>query len=119
MLSTNPPISSDIYALGMVTYEVSASSSTRAKGSDHRQVLTGMPPFARRGRRELVCKVVLEDERPRDLEKLGLTDDIWGVLRVYWGKVPTTRPSVDIGSACSKRVAGTLVVDIPAFLLAK
>ena len=105
----------------MVIYEVSVSYPTRSKGSDRGQVLTGMPPFARRGKRELVCKIVLEDERPqqpRDSEKLGLTDEVWEVLQECWGKVPSTRPSVDIVSVCLKRVADTWVVDVPAFMLA-
>ena len=84
-------------------------------------MLTGTPPFARRGKTELACKVVLEDERPprpRDAEKLGLTDRVWESLQKCWEKRPSTRPSVDAVSACLKQAAETWVVDIPAFLLA-
>jgi hypothetical protein len=84
-------------------------------------VLTGTPPFARGAKREQAFKVVHEDERPqrpRDSEKLGLTDEVWTVLQECWGKVPSTRPSVDIVSASLKRAAETWVVDVPAFMLA-
>jgi len=84
-------------------------------------VLTGRPPFARRGKTELACKVVLEDEqppRPRDSEKLGFTDKVWETLRRCWEKKPSARPSADVVSACLKQAAEAWVVDVPAFLLA-
>ena len=84
-------------------------------------MLTGTPPFARRGKTELACKVVLEDERPsrpRDSEKLGFTDGVWGTLRVCWEKKPSARPSIDAVSICLKEAVKTWVVDVPAFMLA-
>ena len=84
-------------------------------------MLTGTSPFARRGKTELACKVVLEDERPsrpRDSEKLGFTDKVWENLRKCWEKKPSARPPVDAVSACLKQAAETWVVDVPAFMLA-
>lgn len=84
-------------------------------------MLTGAPPFAKRGKTELACKVVLEDERPpkpRDAERLGFTDKVWDHLRRCWEKRPSARPSIEAVSACLKQAAETWVVDIPAFLLA-
>jgi len=84
-------------------------------------VLTGTPPFARRGKTELACKVVLENERPpkpRDSEKLGFTDKVWGSLERCWEKHPSARPKIDAVSACLKQAAETWVVDVPAFMLA-
>ena len=84
-------------------------------------MLTGTPPFARRGKTELACKVVLEDERPskpRDSEKLGFTDGVWVTLRTCWEKKPSARPSIDVVSICLKEAAKTWVVDVPAFMLA-
>ena len=84
-------------------------------------MLTGTSPFARRGKTELACKVVLEDERPprpRDSEKLGFTDKVWGSLERCWEKKPSARPTVDAVSACLKQAAETWVVDVPAFMLA-
>ena len=73
------------------------------------------------GKTELARKVVLEDERPskpRDSEKLGLTDKVWESLEKCWGKKPSARPSVDAVSTCLKQAAETWVVDVPAFMLA-
>ena len=82
-------------------------------------MLTGTPPFAGRGGTELACVVVLEDERPprpRDSEKLGFTDKVWGSLQRCWEKEPSARPTVDAVSACLKQAAETWVVDVPAFM---
>ena len=105
----------------MVIYEVSISCPPPVGGSDQDQVLTGTPPFARRGKTELACKVVLENERPprpRDSEKLGFTDKVWGSLQRCWDKQSSARPTVDAVSACLKQAAETWVVDVPAFMLA-
>jgi len=84
-------------------------------------VLTGTSPFARRGKTELACQVVLENERPpipRDSEKLGFTDSVWGSLQRCWEKQPSARPKIDAVSACLKQAAETWEVDVPAFMLA-
>jgi hypothetical protein len=84
-------------------------------------VLTGTSPFASRGKTELACKVVLEDERPprpRDSERLGFDDKVWESLRKCWEKKPSARPPVDAVSACLKKAAEARVVDVPAFVLA-
>ena len=84
-------------------------------------MLTGTPPFARMGKMELACKIVLEDERPprpRDSEKLGFSDKVWDSLQRCWEKEPSARPSIDVVSACLKQAAETWVVDVPAFMLA-
>jgi hypothetical protein len=84
-------------------------------------VLTGTSPFARRGKTELACKVVLENERPprpRDSEKLGFTNRVWGNLQKCWEKEPSVRPRIDAVSACLKHAAETWEVDVPAFMLA-
>jgi hypothetical protein len=84
-------------------------------------VLTGTSPFAKKGKAELVYKIVLENERPqrpRDSEKLGFTDGVWGTLQTCWDKDPPARPSIDIVSDSLKQAAETWVVDVPAFMLA-
>ena len=84
-------------------------------------MLTGTTPFARRGKTELACKVVLEAERPRrprHSEKLGFTDNVWEALQKCWEKEPSARPQVDLISTCLKQAAETWVVDVPAFMLA-
>lgn len=105
----------------MVIYEVSFDSPINATGSNNDKVLTGTPPFARRGKRELVCKVVLESERPprpRNSEKLGFTDHVWEVLQKCWDKDPSARPPIDDVSACLKQGTEIWVADVPAFMLA-
>ena len=84
-------------------------------------MLTGTTPFAERGKAEMACKAVLEDERPprpRDSDNLGFTDQVWELLGKCWDKRPSARPSVDAVSACLKHAAETWVVDVPAFVLA-
>lgn len=84
-------------------------------------MLTGTAPFARKGKTELACKVVLEDHRPprpRDSDKLGFSDEVWEVLQRCWEKKPSARPSIEVISTCLKHAAETWVVDVPAFLLA-
>ena len=84
-------------------------------------MLTGATPFGKRAKTDLVCKVVLENERPtrpRDSEKLGISDDVWESLQRCWEKEPSERPPVSAVSVCLKRAAETWVVDIPAFMLA-
>jgi hypothetical protein len=84
-------------------------------------VLTGTSPFARRGKTELACKVVLENERPqrpRDSEKLGFTDKVWETLQGCWHKRPDARPSADFVLARLRQAAETWVVDVPAFMFA-
>lgn len=84
-------------------------------------MLTGTSPFAKRGKTELACKVVLENERPqkpRDSGKLGFTNNVWEILQRCWDKNPSARPSIDIVSAYLKQAAETWVVDVPAFMLA-
>lgn len=84
-------------------------------------MLTGTSPFAKKGKTELACKVVLENERPqrpRDSEKLGFTDNVWEILQTCWDKDPKDRPSIDIVSAYLKQAVESWVVDVPAFLLA-
>ena len=70
---------------------------------------------------ELVCRIVLEDERPpRPIcsEKLGFSKEVWGSLQRCWEKQPSARMSVDAVSACLEQAAETWVVDVPAFMLA-
>jgi len=74
-------------------------------------VLTGTPPFEKIGENERPC-------RPRDSEKLGFTDKLWGSLGRCWDKKPYARPTIDAVSACLKQAAETWVVDVPASMIA-
>lgn len=84
-------------------------------------MLTGRSPFARRGKTELACKIVLENERPqrpRDSEKLGFTHKVWEIVQTCWEKNPSARPSVDVVSAYLNQAAETWVAHVPVFMLA-
>ena len=90
-------------------------------GPDQDQVLTGGPPFARRGKAELICKVVLGDgwpPRPRDSGKLGFTDEVWESLLICWRREPSARSSINAVSTCLKQAAESWVADVPAFMFA-
>ena len=73
-------VQSDVYALGMVIYEV----------------LSGQVPFATHQDPEVVF-MILGGERPRrpegDVGRL-FTDEIWEVLRLCWNEQPGDRPGV-------------------------
>ena len=74
-------VSSDCYALGMVTYEV----------------LSGSIPFAGYPRYCVGPKVLRGErpKRPQGVEGGGFTDDTWGALERCWKPEPSDRPSID------------------------
>ena len=72
-------------------------------------MLTGTPPFEKNWERP---------RRPRDSEKLGFADKLWGSLRRCWDKEPHARPTIDAVSACLEQAAETWVADIPASMIA-
>lgn len=84
-------------------------------------MLTGAPPFASRQKAELACEVLLEGKRPprpNNSESLGITNELWDLLELCWGKDPSSRPTVNCVIGCLEGVASNWTADTTAFLLA-
>ena len=75
-----PTRQSDCYALGMVIYEVLSSQAPYAPFSRYiamRKAMDGEPP-----------------ERPRGVEGMRFTDDLWRMLERCWAIRPDARPGI-------------------------
>jgi hypothetical protein len=84
-------------------------------------VLTGRPPFYKRGKPELVYQVVEENKRPlrpQDSERLGITDSVWETMVTCWDKKVSARLQIESVMACLTKASRDWVADVPAFLLA-
>ena len=78
---SQPTKTSDVYALGMVIYEV----------------LSGQTPFAQYSNLAIVQKI-LDGERPgrpQGEQGVWFTDDIWGILEHCWEPQPSDRIDVE------------------------
>ena len=75
-----PSKEADIYALGMTIY----------------QVLTGVRPFLPRRRARIIHAVILGERpaKPEDAEKIGMTVDVWDLLRECWQEDLAVRPDI-------------------------
>jgi len=98
--SMQPTQPADIYAFGMVIYEV----------------LAGFQPFYKQKLRlsELVYHVVcgLRPARPDNVEKAGFGDETWELVEECWTEEATRRPTIDQVFIHLKRVAAfSTVVD--------
>lgn len=91
--SSRPTQPADIYAFGMVIYEV----------------LAGSQPFLQEGWRgfEIVYRVVsgVRPMKPVDAEQIGFVDGIWELVQECWSGESTTRPTIDQVLAHLTRVA--------------
>jgi len=85
----------------MVVYEVRNSFTLlRWSGTNlvyQYQVLTGAPPFASRGKPELVFQAAIEGKcppRPSTSESIGITNEVWDLLGLCWARDVSSRPTV-------------------------
>jgi len=90
-----PTHESDCYALGMVIYEVSWSSSSRPPLINSPQVLTGLRPFYHLHAYLPVLAVVRGERpgKPLGAESLGFSDALWELLQSCWSDSSSARPT--------------------------
>jgi len=95
---------SDVFALAMVTFEVSSvRRGTLCAGSEtpsctFLQVFTGQVPFAEYKTSAMVMKSIVDDERPQRPpkgKKLGLSDEFWEIIRSSLAQEVEKRPPVE------------------------
>jgi len=89
--NNRPTKQSDCYAFGMVIYEV----------------LSGRAPFSPFNHYIVIRKVVDGErpERPKGVEGVWFTDDLWRMLSQSWAPQPESRPSVAAVLECLERVS--------------
>ena len=89
--NNRPTKQSDCYAFGMVIYEV----------------LSGRAPFSRFNHYIVIRKIVDGErpERPKRVEGVWFTDDLWRMLSQCWAPQPESRPSVAAVLECLERVS--------------
>ena len=93
--NSSPTRESDIYALGMVIYEVSWYGYRCVPPFTRSQVLTGRRPFHCLAPCAVVI-VVQKGKRPRkpvNAGLLGLSDRLWWLVVRCWDESPSTRPA--------------------------
>ena len=76
-----PTKHSDGYALGMLIYEV----------------LSGQVPFSQHRNCAVIAGILRGERpgRPDKADKMGFTDDVWGILGRCWESIPSDRPEIE------------------------
>ena len=106
-MNSNPTKKSDIYAFGMVTYQVGITYciSTTAINGDA-QVVTGERPFSRVGD-DRVADRVAEGERPNRPPDHNewVSDEVWDLISSCWSSSWDDRPGVESTMGALNRAA--------------
>ena len=90
-----PTRESDIYALGMVIYEVGWLDPSQRPLIYQSQVLTGHRPFHHMNALKSVPAVLRGErpEKPVGAESLGFSPELWELLQLCWSEMSSGRPT--------------------------
>ena len=95
--NSNPTKKSDVYALGVVTYQVSIACYTVVMAiNDTVQVITGEQPFPGAKDGVIIYSVVMGERpsRPSDTNE-WVSDDVWNFISRCWSPSWDGRPDVE------------------------
>ena len=95
--NSNPTKRSDIYAFGMVTYQVSITCRISTKAINGSvQVTTGQQPFPKAKDGVIIYGVVTGERPPRPMgQNEWVSDDVWNFISRCWSSSLDGRPDVD------------------------
>ena len=86
---------SDMYAFGMLAYEVgSGFCITRRRHSISPQIFSGQLPFHGKKGTAAVLAVMTSDERPSRPAHPKLNDQLWETIEKCWRRDPLQRPTI-------------------------
>ena len=109
-INNNPTKKSDIYAFGMITYQVSITYSISNVAIDGDvQVVTGEQPFSGVKDDAVVDKVVegLRPSRPPDPNE-WVSNDVWNFVSSCWSSSWDGRPDICFAMNALNNAAGTV-----------
>ena len=90
-----PTKSSDIYAFGMLAYEVGSSFHVVSRSySIYLQIFSGRVPFHDRQDVAAIITVITTNERPHRPTHKELSDRLWEMIERCWRKDPLQRPTI-------------------------
>ena len=95
---SKPTPQADIYAFGMVIFQVCERDHRCRPFAYIVQVLTGEIPFRGVGQYEVVCSVVHDKKRPGKPENasaIGFSDSLWDFTQRCWDGDMRLRPEVE------------------------
>jgi len=113
-----PTKESDIYALGMLIYEVrvhasppSLATTKKKLKRKKKQVLGGRAPFDDLPNPGMIVVEIAKGSRPKKPENaagLGFTDGLWGILERCWSADKNTRPTLETILSCLREAVSGL-----------
>lgn len=96
---TLPTLQADVYAFGLVIYQVCPHDYTQSivlQCAHFLQVLTGEFPFGRASRSAIGYYVVSGERptKPTDPEAIGFSDELWDITSRCWSTAMESRPEI-------------------------
>ena len=91
-----PTPQSDIYAFGMVIFQVCRENHRCGLSTQTFQILTGGLPFCGMPETKMVCLVVegLRPKEPENASAIGFSDSLWNFVQRCWDANMELRPQV-------------------------